>query len=520
MFAATLQVLSGDADLYMYADNFNDPPNPPAYWPFSDRSLCGCTTGSTSLGGCRYSSQYQPTLWTTSCNIGTKTELFNMNWGTGIPYNLHLVVAGWATSSLYTLTTVYYYLLKSSYTVTVPASTATAGSKQLFQFTSSATASGFIVFATPTTSGVGDPDIYASFWNFTQFPTSSSFLISSTNEGAETMIVSDPSTFRTSASYAIMINNYVSGAYKIEVADIYTLRPGIPSPQMTLEKQNAAVYFTIRIPDCDRVSIVLTNTAGDADLYVNNKQFRSGGYNQPCNCAYKSERSGDDSIHMDWLDQTWSNDVYISVMSYSVPATFTVTVYPMFVMGEAEVYRVSTSFASFMTNARSAVSRRDWDTIRYKVYARTGNTCECCGVHGRMEAHERWQFLTEPIRIQKLVRLISLCHFCHESTHMGLASINGRKKQAMKHLSRVTGLRGSYLDSHVSEAWALWIERSKHTWELDVSMLSMNGFEIKHRATPESRAQIASHAETSTPKQSIKIVEKIASLSTGGPTKS
>ena len=103
---------------------------------------------------------------------------------------------------------------------------------------------------------------------------------------------------------------------------------------------------------------------------------------------------------------------------------------------------------------------------------------------------------------------------------MGLASINGRKKQAMKHLSRVTGLRGSYLDSHVNEAWALWIERSKHTWELDVSMLSMNGFEIKHRATPESRAQIASHAETSTPKQSIKIVEKIASLSTGGPTKS
>jgi hypothetical protein len=373
MFAATLQVLSGDADLYMYADNFNDPPNPPAYWPFSDRSLCGCTTGSTSLGGCRYSSQYQPTLWTTSCNIGTKTELFNMNWGTGIPYNLHLVVAGWATSSLYTLTTVYYYLLKSSYTVTVPASTATAGSKQLFQFTSSATASGFIVFATPTTSGVGDPDIYASFWNFTQFPTSSSFLISSTNEGAETMIVSDPSTFRTSASYAIMINNYVSGAYKIEVADIYTLRPGIPSPQMTLEKQNAAVYFTIRIPDCDRVSIVLTNTAGDADLYVNNKQFRSGGYNQPCNCAYKSERSGDDSIHMDWLDQTWSNDLYISVMSYSVPATFTVTVYPMFVMGEAEVYRVSTSFASstYLLSGEGRTPSSVYDSVGHHLYDRS-----------------------------------------------------------------------------------------------------------------------------------------------------
>jgi len=379
MFAATLQVLSGDADLYMYADNFNTPPVAPAYWPNSDRSLCGCTTGSTSIGGCRYSSQYQPTLWTTSCNTGTRTELFNMNWGTGQPYNLHLVVAGWATSSLYTLTTVYYYLLKSSYTVSVPASTAIAGSKQLFQFFSSASASGFIVFATPVSSGVGDPDIYASFWNFTQFPSPSSFLISSTNEGAETMIVSDPSTFRRSAYYAIMINNYVSGAYKIEVADIYTLLPGIPSAQMTLEKANAAVYFTIRIPDCDRVSIVLTNTAGDADLYVNNKQFRSGGYNQPCNCAYKSEYSGDDSIHMDWLDQAWANDLYISVMSYSAPATFTITVFPMFVMGEAEVYRVSTSFDSstYLLSGEGRTPSSSYDSAGHHLYDRSD--CEFFG---------------------------------------------------------------------------------------------------------------------------------------------
>jgi hypothetical protein len=345
MFAVTLQVLSGDADLYLYADFYNNPPVAPAYFPNSDGSLCGCVSGSSAAGGCS-NSQYQPTLFKTSCKSGTSTEVFNLNWETVTPFNLHLYVAGWASTSLYTITTVYYYLLRSSYVISVPATAATSSSKQLFQFTSASSASGFVVFATPTTSGVGDPDIYCSFWNFSQFPTSSSSLISAVNVGADTMIVADPSTFATSTSYAIMINSFAAGAYKIEVADIFTLRPGVPSTQMTLEVANAAVYFTIRIPGCDRLSIVLTNTAGDADLYVNDKQFRSGGYGQPCNCAYKSEKTGDDTIHLDWLDSAWSTDLYVSVMSYSTPATFTLTAFPMYVMGEAEVYRVSTSFAS------------------------------------------------------------------------------------------------------------------------------------------------------------------------------
>jgi len=155
----------------------------------------------------------------------------------------------------------------------------------------------------------------------------------------------------------------------------------------------------------------------------------------------------------------------------------------------------------YMTNARSAVSKKDWDRIRTQVYARAGNRCECCGVLGSMEAHERWQFIEKPVRTQKLVRLVALCHACHEATHMGLARIKGRGKQAMKHLSQVTGLRGSVLEAHVDEAWALWTDRSEHNWELDVSMLALNGFKIVHHATPETRAKISAHAGTSTPKQ-------------------
>lgn len=170
----------------------------------------------------------------------------------------------------------------------------------------------------------------------------------------------------------------------------------------------------------------------------------------------------------------------------------------------------------FMTNARSAVSTKDWDRIRGQVYARTGNRCECCGVRGNMEAHERWRFIEEPVRIQKLARLVSLCHACHEATHMGLATIRGRDKQAMEHLSRVTGLCGPRLDAHVREAWALWTERSEHRWELDVSMLALNGFEIVHQAAPETRAKIAAHAGAATPKQAIRIVADEAASSASG----
>jgi hypothetical protein len=163
-----------------------------------------------------------------------------------------------------------------------------------------------------------------------------------------------------------------------------------------------------------------------------------------------------------------------------------------------------------MTNARSAVSKRDWDRIREQVYARTGHACECCGAQGDVEAHERWHFIEEPVRTQKLVRLVALCHFCHEATHMGLATIKGREKQATKHLSRVTGLRGPELGAHVDAAWTLWAERSEHHWELDVSMLTQNGYRLVHKAAPETRARIAAFAGTVTPAQAI---EKVASVS-------
>ena len=77
-------------------------------------------------------------------------------------------------------------------------------------------------------------------------------------------------------------------------------------------------------------------------------------------------------------------------------------------------------------NVRSSIHRKDWDRVRKHIYDRVNFICECCNEHNtRLEAHERWDY-DNITKTQKLMRLIALCHKCHEVTHMGLAQIRNR----------------------------------------------------------------------------------------------
>jgi Domain of unknown function (DUF5710) len=98
----------------------------------------------------------------------------------------------------------------------------------------------------------------------------------------------------------------------------------------------------------------------------------------------------------------------------------------------------------WLTNARSCVDPHDWHRLRKMVYRRAGHCCETCGATPNpteklwLEAHERWYF-NAATRTQSLRRLICLCTPCHEATHFGLATLNGRGFQALKHLMAVNG---------------------------------------------------------------------------------
>jgi hypothetical protein len=148
----------------------------------------------------------------------------------------------------------------------------------------------------------------------------------------------------------------------------------------------------------------------------------------------------------------------------------------------------------WFTNVRFCVHSSDWDRLRRHIYARAGNRCECCGDDtSQLEAHERWHYDVER-RVQKLVRLIALCSYCHEATHMGLTGLRGRSDEATAHLRRVRGFTEEEAEAHISNAFQLWSERSRITWELDLSVITDSGIMLAREVDAGSRPQLAREA--------------------------
>jgi hypothetical protein len=146
----------------------------------------------------------------------------------------------------------------------------------------------------------------------------------------------------------------------------------------------------------------------------------------------------------------------------------------------------------WFTNARSCVSQRDWERVRQMVVSRAGDRCEVCGADGDraaqrwLEVHERWTY-DDATRVQALHRLICLCTDCHRSTHFGLANIRGLAPLARAHLLAVTGMSQTEASSHIRAAFDLWQQRSRHTWTLDLSLLTDAEIELSPPPTAGAR---------------------------------
>jgi hypothetical protein len=139
----------------------------------------------------------------------------------------------------------------------------------------------------------------------------------------------------------------------------------------------------------------------------------------------------------------------------------------------------------WFTNVRSCVSAQDWERLRRMITRRAGQRCEICGrpedrhLHRWLEAHERWTYTTTgAVRVQKLCRLICLCTDCHQTTHYGHAQITGHAEEALSHLCAVTGMNPAQAELHIVDACALWEQRSRHQWTLDLHILTDAGVTI------------------------------------------
>lgn len=162
--------------------------------------------------------------------------------------------------------------------------------------------------------------------------------------------------------------------------------------------------------------------------------------------------------------------------------------------GGTELYVDLIPSSCWFTNVRYCVRQEDWNKIRKIVYSRVGYNCECCGINCidnkiQIEAHERWSY-DYSTQTQKLVRLVGLCKLCHLTTHYGFARIKGMEEKVSEHLKKIKNFNSEELKKHIENAYTIWLERNNIKWNLDLSLITSNGYEIVQPVFTNERKNI------------------------------
>lgn len=141
------------------------------------------------------------------------------------------------------------------------------------------------------------------------------------------------------------------------------------------------------------------------------------------------------------------------------------------------------------SNVRTMISSKDWDKLRFISYEKANNQCEICGDNGlnqgykhRVECHEVWEYNDET-HVQKLIKLVSLCVNCHQVKHIGRSIAIGKSVICFKQLAKVNQWTRTEILAHIEASFELHHIRSKFQWELDLSLLETEPYNIKLKET-------------------------------------
>jgi len=136
------------------------------------------------------------------------------------------------------------------------------------------------------------------------------------------------------------------------------------------------------------------------------------------------------------------------------------------------------------SNVRTTVKPSEWDKIRKISYTKADNKCEICKESGKnqgykhnVECHEIWEY-DDVNHVQKLIGLISLCPNCHLTKHIGRAMAMGREQICYTQMIKVNKWTQKQIDDHIIASFEVHKERSKHKWELDITLLEKAPYEI------------------------------------------
>ena len=133
----------------------------------------------------------------------------------------------------------------------------------------------------------------------------------------------------------------------------------------------------------------------------------------------------------------------------------------------------------WFSNVRAVVTRKQWDSLRSKVYSQAYHLCQICGGVGKkhpVECHEIWHYDDKNL-VQKLEGMIALCPSCHMVKHIGLAQLQDRGDRALKHLMKINGLDKTLAEKYIADAFSIWAMRSGKSWKLDLSSLAEYGID-------------------------------------------
>jgi hypothetical protein len=134
-------------------------------------------------------------------------------------------------------------------------------------------------------------------------------------------------------------------------------------------------------------------------------------------------------------------------------------------------------------NIRYAIDPNDRERVETFVFTRAKHRCELCkkctSDHSSLELQARWEYDTsDNSHVQRLARLMAICSECHDVTHFGKSSMNGKKDQALHHLKTVNRMNDTEVKEHVDASFQKRRDMDSHTWQIDLSLLTKNGIKL------------------------------------------
>jgi hypothetical protein len=129
--------------------------------------------------------------------------------------------------------------------------------------------------------------------------------------------------------------------------------------------------------------------------------------------------------------------------------------------------------SAWQNNLRHILTKKMWDDIRKKVYAKNDGKCAICGkVPQKLHAHEVWEY-DDKNHTQILKDIIPVCTMCHLVKHIGFAGINESRGGApmvavIAHFCRVNNVDRTVFQKHYEEELEKYEERSRYEWIMDL----------------------------------------------------